>query len=98
MLLTNDYRVIVKETIGEEYVGIIASGIERFANIRKDITKTDVVILSRKAKEFYDANYDSVFAPGGIYPIGARREIICDFLSGKNVDKLIESAAKLRKN
>jgi len=89
MLLTDDYRVIVKETIGEDYVSIIASGIERFANIKGNLTKADVVELSTKAKEFYDANYDNVFAPGGTYPIGARREIICEYLSGKNVEKYI---------
>lgn len=82
-----DYRDLVTEILGEKYVDVVASAIERLANERNDkFSRSEGTRLCIQARDFFDKFEKTIFKPGK-YPIGSRREIMCDYLAGRDVSQ-----------
>lgn len=88
----SDIKKIVAEYIGDEYVSVIACGIERYENeyVKRILSPEEIKALATKAHEFFEEYRESVFGTINMrYPIGARREIIARFLAGEDISHLL---------
>lgn len=83
-----DLRQIVSDSIGEQYVLVIASGIDRYltSSDKKVPDESEVQRLAVRAREVFDL-YPNLFMgahfgqSGDRVPVGTRRELIARYLS-----------------
>ncbi|MFK5947838.1 MAG: hypothetical protein QM500_03575 [Methylococcales bacterium] len=85
-----DIAQIVENTIGKKYVSIIANGIVRLENIlhhnENGFCERQIVNFSEMGKNFYIVNKSYFECHEETTPIGDRRETMCKYLQGSNID------------
>jgi len=87
-----DIKKIVSSAIGEEYVSVVACGIERYQSDFQDgeLPEYEIVRLAAKGRDFFEKYKETIFRTDHLrYPIGARREILSLFLADKDISKFI---------
>jgi len=85
-----DIAQIVEKAIGNKYVSIIANGIVRLENIthhnETGLSEQQIVNYSIMAKTFYETNKEYFECLKSSTPIGDRRETMCKYLQGSEVN------------